>query len=120
MTNKQKAIENYFKAMDGWHLEDGIWVNAKGESLGVVMGGEFPDIIDHFPSFKKWVLERMEGEGYKLSLTTYHYSDGPKDDDVEWWPAKGNGTTVYCETLEDNEITLAAVEAATQYWEKKK
>lgn len=94
--NKQQVIEDYFRAYQK-HNDFGL-----GD---VMLGGIPPNIIDHYPSFKKWVLEKMEEKGYRLNVFNGRA--------VHW------GSDYTPLLIEDGEITLAAVKAATRYWREK-
>ena len=96
------------------------------ESMGWVKGShaleKLPNITQSYPDFKKWVLEKMEGErdnrfegGLKLVVyfnqVAWMFSPLSfihKEDIPNLWTNVENG-----ETLE------AAVEAACRYWEGK-
>ena len=124
MTNKQKAIEQYFLAL-GWEKREKIltsddnfdegriidritrWFNPDG----LHMGRDLPDLIDHFPSFIKWVIQKMEGEGFSLYMSPNALAW--REDDAPF------GCRHSHQDIKDNEITLAAVIAATRVWESK-
>lgn len=80
---------------------------------------DLPNILESFPAFKEFVLERMEGGGY-----SYYIADVMSEaSGYEWgkelsWQNKGHSE--YNELIIDNEILKAAVIAATRYWEEKK
>jgi len=104
------VTENYFKALgwelrvhkisgnDNWWTQEGVWV-----------GRLLPNITQSFPDFKKWVLEKMEGEGFTPSM---NYCFQWENDFHE-----SRGLRFIREIIKDNEITWAAVEAATKYFE---
>lgn len=111
MTQKSEAIEKYFLSIG--RCED--WKHHHtGEKVNVFIGDDgdwyyvFPDIIDHYPSFKKWVLERMEGEQIHPVISLGRW----------FWVPSMDGLLV--EDIKDNEITLYAVIAATRYFESVK
>ena len=118
------TTENYFKAL-GWHLSrphqpNGSWDFHDGEKWICI--SKLPNINQAFPDFKKWVLEKMEGEGYKLEVD-------PVYDEVDWFSMKlltrknneeQSKSKLLVEPTKDNEILEAAVVAATRYWEGKK
>ena len=74
----------------------------------VKLGGILPNITQHYPDFKKWVLEKMEGEGYE-----------PEIEEGKFYWVLGNNAEP-AEEIKDNEILRAAVIAATRYFEAKK
>ena len=103
-------VERYFRAL-GWERK----CITLGGSMdwrspnGVNYGAELPNILEHFPSFKKWVLEEMEKRGYKLVVSTLWSS---------WYAGAEN--PVYETKIKDNEVLEAAIIAATNYLEGEK
>lgn len=112
---KQQAIEAYFRKM-GWRQ---IALRDYGDGRKVLEGHQphqkdyevfsaVPDIIDHFPSLIRYVLEDMGKKGFVLTIINYgtgeswaRWSHFDLDKHVE-------------EKIQDNEITLAAVQGATR------
>ena len=118
MTNKQKVIDDYFKAIAkrfrkiniGGYVDDvspdeadAVWIPNEQGGEWVRIDVTCPNIIDHFPSFKKWVIEKMEDAGVILTFGNKYVIWAKNFDD-------------YIEPIKDNEITLAAVISATGYW----
>ena len=71
------TTEKYFKAL-GWkrrtNTENDYPSCPIMNSHGMYVSG-YPNITQSYPDFKKWVLEKMEGEGWWPELTMYNFSD---------------------------------------------
>jgi hypothetical protein len=121
--NKQQAIEEYFKALGfKWGVlpkmlhgtEKDVWCWMSKKEGYKTQFKELPNITQHYPDFKKWVLDKMEGEGMRFEIVGYvaqFYKGSALFFDKD---------TVAYEEIKDNEILEAAVIAATRYWEGKK
>jgi len=125
------TTENYFKAF-GWEKQPIVIQPFTGrirvssdpsdtdkphqrESMGWVKGShvfeDLPHITQSFPDFKKWVLEKMEGEGYALTNSGRF---------VNWCSTKSQIKTDLYQEIKNNEILEAAVISATRYLEPEK
>ena len=104
------TTENYFKAL-GWEKIKGGWRSPETETELIWSVTSLPNITQSYPDFKKWVLEKMEGEGWRYEI----------EDGTGYWMKYIEEEC--CGSLEhvikDNEILEAAVIAATRYWEEK-
>jgi len=108
------TTEKYFTAL-GWvwlspHTadeRDGYygWVDPEG----VEWPNGLPNITQSYPDFKKWVLEKMEGEGYEKKI----------DMAIWMWTPLNIDLKVLEQPIHHNEILEAAVIAATIYFENK-
>ena len=119
---KQKIIENYFKAL-GWEygpftVEGSSlagyrydWKSTEGEGEN-----SLPNITEYYPDFKKWVLEKMDEDGLKLSVSVCGALF--KTQLISWDNDIGRCESESIEA-KDNEILEAAVIAATRYFESK-
>jgi len=140
-TEKQEVIErdiveDYFRAV-GWVIENELnddpaldrmnhllfqWIAPDG-----VRRKKLPNITQHYPDFKLWVLEDMEAEGFHphLTLDDTIVSDGMGGETdgpaiLLWvWGHETKPTAQIEQEVEDNEILCAAVVAATRYFEQK-
>jgi hypothetical protein len=101
---EMNITEKYFKALGLAEFYDAQWnfIGADGDLYNT-----FPNITQHYPDFKKWVLEKMEGDGYEFTL------NGGM---IGWI---GDRSFSHIKGVKDNEILLAAVIAATRYWKGK-
>lgn len=116
---KQQKIERYFKAL-GWTYDCNArgryfwWMPSNPPLAQILYGLELPNILDHYPSFKKHVVEVMGEKGYSYSIDEFH----KEPITFEWF--KFGATTSYKKEIADNNITEAAVISATEYLENRK
>jgi len=111
------TTENYFTAL-GWEYwkdeknPNGLWVKYEPSIEDGLHFEVLPNITQSFPDFKKWVLEKMEKDGYKLTVSAILSAVG-------WVPVNSNKIetieTHGCVGIKNNEILEAAVIAATSY-----
>ena len=99
------TTEKYFEAL-GWVKKTSaysfvVWIHKDG------IAETLPNITQSYPDFKKWVLEKMEGEGWRF-FTIFNYATFADKD----------GNEIDAE-IKNNEILEAAVEAATRYFSQK-
>ena len=120
------TTEKYFKAratsfrkiIFGGYEEYSEWVEGVNAYLvdGEWVRNDRYDLTQSYPDFKKWVLEKMWLEGYKMIIGDLTVG-GYMHTYVEWnWRKKE--TAIYKEIIKNNEILEAAVVAATRYWEE--
>ncbi len=103
----EELAARYFKALGWTPRADGEWFDSNGN-----WKERLPNILEHYPDFKKWVLEVMEGEGYGYSID-YCFQWGNEFSD--------NARLKFIrEEIKSNNILHAAVIAATRYFEEKK
>ena len=106
--------EKYFRAI-GWKPKpfSSVCPDAWGpKETSAADACSLPNITQSFPDFKKWVLEKMEGEKMHLLLCL--------PGSVVWGRDSIKDYTQEAEYIVDNEILEAAVVAATTYFEGKK
>jgi len=115
--------ERYFRAL-GWkthEIDFGYGLQRCWEMLDGKQYPEetLPNITEHFPSFRQYVIEEMERRGWRLDITTYIFSDRKESErHVEWF--HDVEIVVYEAPIKDNEILSAAIEAAYEYLKKEK
>ena len=105
------TTEKYFRAL-GWEEIKGGWRSLGSETELTWSVTSLPNITQSYPDFKKWVLEKMAGEGFYYEFDGLHGC-------VEWRKEPFD-EPVFEELIENKEILEAAVIAATRYWEEKK
>jgi len=103
--------ERYFRLL-GWRPngngEDISYWEAPGcPSRGTETLLDLPNIREHFPSFKQFVLEEMERRGLYLDVF---------DGDCARW--RNDNGCIASAIIKDNEILSAAIEAAISYLEE--
>ena len=109
------VTEKYFRAL-GWVQCEGhdalmslpYW-EAPETLQGTLTLEQLPNITQSYPDFKKFVLEKMEGDYFVLIVMSTF---------IEWKNMEVENSS-YTKTIKDNEILEAAVIAATRYFENK-
>lgn len=120
-------IERYFRAL-GWEFHPRHphafthWTTNIGEEILTKynIGDEakdLPNILEHFPSFRQFVIEEMHNRNITLEVNTNakrlrwkRWGFKEADGRIYEWPNE----------IKDNDIPRAAVEAACEYLEKEK
>lgn len=126
-------VESYFKALGAewkpfmkeselWHwgwilhnepepIRGRTWSKPDCVAYSENVEHPFPNILDSFPDFKKWVLEVMGEEGYVLTSSGNQWA--------YWLYLMDAEHPIFDEPIKDNNILHAAVIAATRYLEGK-
>ena len=110
--------EKYFRSI-GWEfrlnldLKAMVWMLPEAEACPQNRKPwkiKLPEITQSFADFKKWVLEKMEGDGFLLAKNAggMTFFVNPKNNKF------------FSELPKNNEILSAGVVAATRYFEGKK
>lgn len=109
--------ERYFSAL-GWrpfyHAVLGLSHFITPEQKRIEVPEELPNITQHYPDFKKFVVEEMEKRGITYFIKEHKFFWGKE------WDVKDIYDEVANKPIKNNEILEAAVEAACEYLEGEK
>ena len=120
------TTEKYFKAratsfrkiIFGGYEEYSEWVEGVNAYLvdGEWVRNDRYDLTQSYPDFKKFVLEKMEREGFRMNIVHQNQTSRGLVPICQWLGIHPDPI----EEIKDNEILEAAVIAATEYWRQKK